>query len=801
MVNHTHPEPESSLSAGVSRSGVSDQLACIDTAAGLSTQEAARRLQQYGPNMVAEEHWHPWLAMLSKFWAPVPWMLELTIVLELVLGKFVEAGIIAVLLLFNGAVSAVQEHRAQGALALLRERLTILARVQRDGQWQTVPAKALVPGDCIYLRVGDVIPADVRLTTGHLSVDQSALTGESLPVEATADAVVYAGTAVKRGEATGEVTATGASTAFGKAAELVRTAKTASHLQRIILQVVRYLVGLDVLLLVAVLGYAAVKHIGLAEILPFALVLLIASVPAALPATFTLTTSLGAQELARNGILVTRLSASEEAAGMDVLCSDKTGTMTQNQLAVAVLHAYPPTTEEALLELASFACDEATQDPIDLAILHAARERTRLSTNAHRLSFVPFDPGTKRSEATVRKDGQVLHIVKGAPQVIADLAGTSWTSIAADVGAQASRGFRLLAVAAGAGETLQLIGLIALHDPPRPDSQQLVQSLHDLGVRVLMVTGDSEATARTVATEVGIGTRSCSLAALRESPETAVATCDVFAGVFPEDKIHLVQALQRTGHVVGMTGDGVNDAPALKQAEVGIAVTSATDVAKAAASLVLTSAGLGNIVAAVELSRRIYQRMLTYTLNMSTKKLSIPLFLSLGLLTSGLFVTNARLMVLMLLANDFVTMSITRDRVSLVRKPTHWATRSLIIAAFSLALLLLVLDFGVFLVGHTLMRLALPQLQTFIFIWLVVSGQLTVYLVREQHHFWSSRPSRWLLISSIADVVIISLLATQGWLMAAIPMYLIAALLLLGLIYLIGADFLKVRIFHRFQVR
>ena len=801
MANYTNPEPEPLLSVGVSQSGGSSQLPRVETAAGLSTQEAARRLQQYGPNVVAEERRHPWLTVRSLFWAPVPWMLELAIVLELVLGKLVEAGIIAVLLLLNGAVSAVQEHRAQGALTLLRQRLTILARVQRDGQWQTVPASELVPGDIMYLRVGDVIPADVRLAAGQLFVDQSALTGESLPAELEPGSIAYAGTAVKRGEATGEATATGASTFFGKTAELVRTAKTASHLERIILQIVQYLVGLDTLLLVAVLGYAFVMHISLAEILPFTLVLLIASVPVALPATFTLTTSLGAQELARSGILVTRLSAIEEAAGMDVLCSDKTGTMTQNQLAVDAQRAYPPTTSDDLLQLASLACDEATQDPIDLAILQAARERNLLPADAQRLGFVPFDPGTKRSEATVQKDGQVLRIVKGAPRVIADLAGTSWTSIAADVEALAARGFRILAVAAGAGDALQLIGLVALTDPPRPDSRQLVQSLQDLGVRVLMVTGDSEATARTVATEVGIGTRSCSPAALRENPETAVATCDIFAGVFPEDKIHLVQALQRSGHVVGMTGDGVNDAPALKQAEVGIAVACATDVAKAAASLVLTSAGLGNMVAAVELSRRIYQRMLTYTLNMSIKKIAIPLFLSLGLLISGVFVTNARLMVLMLFANDFVTMSITTDRVSLVRKPQHWATRSLIMAAFSLALPLLLLDFGVFWVGHSFIQLALPQVQTFVFVWLVLSGQLTVYLVREQHHFWRSRPSRWLLISSIADVVIVSLMATQGWLMAAIPMSLVAALLFLGLIYLVGADFLKVRIFHRFQIR
>lgn len=316
-----------------------------------------------------------------------------------------------------------------------------------------------------------------------------------------------------------------------------------------------------------------------------------------------------------------------------------------------------------------------------------------------------------------------------------------------------------------------------------------------------MVTGDSEETARSIATAVGIGTRSCSLAELRESPETAVAAYDVFAGVYPEDKIHLVQALQRGDHIVGMTGDGVNDAPALKQAEVGIAVASATDVAKAASSLMLTSAGLGNIVAAVELSRRIYQRMLTYTLNMSTKKIGLPLFLSLSLLITGVFATNPRLMVLMLFANDVVTMSITTDRVSLLRQPQRWPIRPLIMAAFSLASVLLIFDFGVFWTGSTVIRLELSQLQTFVFVWLVLSGQLTVYLVREPHAFWRSRPSRWLLLSSLADIVIVSVLAIQGWLMAAIPPLLVAALLGVGLLYLLGADVIKVGLFRSLRLR
>jgi H+-transporting ATPase len=768
---------------------------------GLSSHEAGQRLQQYGPNEVVEAHAHPWLAVLGKFWGPIPWMLELAILLELVLQKPLEAGLIAALLLFNGAISAVQEHRAQAALTLLRQRLAILARVRRDGQWQQVPAPQLVPGDVIHLRVGDVIPADVRLGTGQLLVDQSALTGESLPVELDPGSTAYAGTTARRGEATGEVAATGSHTSFGKTAELVRTAKAASHLERVILQIARSLAALDLLIIGAVLIYALLTQLPLAEMLPFALVLLIASVPIGLPATFTLSAALGTVELSHRGVLVTRLSAIEEAAGMDVLCSDKTGTITQNQLRVAALQPTPLQTADDLLRLAALACDEATQDPLDLAILTATRERHLEVALGERLSFIPFDPSTKRSEALIRQHAQIVHAIKGAPQVVAELAEIPWAQVAPAVETLSAQGFRVLAVAAGTESALQLVGLVAFHDPPRPDSRQLVLHLQELGVRVLMVTGDSEATARAVAQEVGIGARACSLTTLREGGQRDLGACDLFAGVFPEDKIHLVQALQHANHVVGMTGDGVNDAPALKQAEVGIAVSNATDVAKAAASMVLTSAGLGNIVAAVETSRRIYQRMVTYTLNMSIRKIMLPLFLGLGLLLSGVFVITPTLLVLLIFANDFVTMAITTDHVSPAPTPARWAIRPLVMAALSLALVLLVVSFGVFWLGQHWLRLALPQVQTMIFIWLVFSSQATVYLVREPRHFWQSCPSRWVLLSSLADVLVVSLLAIQGWLMAPLAPWLITALLALSGLYLVGTDGLKIVLFRRYQVR
>ncbi len=760
---------------------------------GLSAQEAQERLLRYGPNAVPEERPHPLLLFVHKFWSPVPWMLEATLLLELVLHRFTQAVIIAILLVLNAVLSFVQERRASNALQLLRKHLTVQARVLRDGRWQLVLAQNLVPGDVVHVRMGDLAPADVLLQQGQILVDQSALTGESAPVEVGPGNTAFAGSTVRRGEATGEVAATGPHTRFGKTAELVRTSRTPSHLEALIFTVVKYLVALDVLLVGAILVYAIVGDLALQEIIPFALILLVASVPVALPATYTLASALGSLELARRGVLVTRLSAVEEAAAMDVLCSDKTGTITKNQLVVAALRPSAAHFEEELLELAALACDDATQDPIDLAILDAARKRNAPTRQRQRLQFFPFDPATKRSEALVSEPAGVLHVVKGAPAVVAALTDGD-RLLDTEVQALAAQGCRVLAVAAGPQGRLRLVGLVALQDPPREDSQAVVRSLGDLGVRVVMVTGDSAATAQAIAAQVGIDGETCLAESLRGGDDARRRECAVFAGVFPEDKFHLVQIFQQAGHVVGMTGDGVNDAPALKQAEVGIAVANATDVAKASASLVLTNPGLTDVLAAVQTGRCIYQRMLTYTLNKIVKTFQIALFLSLGLLLTGVFVTTPRLILLLLFANDFVTMSLAADRVTFSRTPDRWRIRPLVMIALVLALAWVTLCFAVFLVGRDLCHLDLPQLQTLVFLTLVFSGQATVYLVRERRHLWKSWPGHWLLVSSLADVIVVGLLATYGVLMAPVSPLAVVALLALVGVYLLLLDFLKIRL-------
>lgn len=763
---------------------------------GLTTDQAARLLQEVGPNAVREERRHIVRELLRKFWAPVPWMLEATVALELILGKHAEAIVIGALLVFNAALSFAQEGRARGALELLRKRLTVTARVMRDGAWTLIAAEQLVPGDYIHIRMGDIVPADLKIVAGSLAIDQSALTGESMPIEAGRGGVAYAGSTVKRGEADGEVTATGARTYFGKTAELVRAAKTASHLEAIILAIVKYLVALDAVFAAGVAVYAWRAGMPPGETLPFVLILLVASVPAALPATFTLATALGALELAGRGVLATRLSAIEEAAAMDVLCSDKTGTITRNQLTLTRLLPYPPFSEGDLLRIAADASEEATQDPIDLAILSRAHA-DKVAPPGRRVNFVPFDPATRVSEATVMRMGEQTRALKGAPHTIASRCAAP-AGFDADVERLAAGGYRVLAAAQSAEGEFRVAGLLAIEDPPREDSHSVIERLRELGVRVIMVTGDGPATARAVAAQVGIQGRACAPADISKNGADW-AGCGVFAGVFPEDKFRLVESLQRGGHIAGMTGDGVNDAPALKQAEVGIAVANATDVAKASASLVLTDPGLSGALAAVEASRRIYQRMLTYTLNKIIKTVQIALFLSIGVMLTRTFTITPMLIVLLLFANDFVTMSIATDNVSASPWPDRWRVGNLMRVGIVLGAFVLALLFGLFFYVRDFLAMPLPQLQTLSFIALVFTGQGMVYLVRERNHFWNSAPSKWMLISSAADIAAVCAMSIMGILMAPLPATIVAGVFLACVVYLAALDLVKTPLLRRLK--
>ncbi|MFF9481857.1 HAD-IC family P-type ATPase [Streptomyces sp. NPDC014733] len=772
------PDPPAGASAappgaGAGRGAAADR--CPDEASvphgsaggGLSSRRAAALLAEVGPNTVPERKVGLAARAARKLWAPVPWMLEATFVLEVALGKWPDAAIVATVLVLNAALSLVQEGRARSAVALLRRRLAVDARVCRDGVWALRPAAELVPGDLAHVRAGDLVPADLRLVEGNVLMDRSTLTGEAVPEECGPGATAYSGATVVRGEATGEVVATGARTYFGRTAELVGTARSADHLAAVVLRMVRVFIAVDLVLAAAGSGYLAATGGSGQDVLSYAMVLLLASVPVALPAAFALAGTLGAQHLAGRGILTTRLSAVQEAAGMDVLCVDKTGTLTENRLTVAEVAARPPAapTGTDVLRLAAGACDAATQDPIDLAILRAAAAHGL--PGSRRADVVPFDPVTRRSEATVHTEGGPLRVAKGAPRAIAGLVGLP---VDPRVERLAAAGARVLAVATRPpGDRWRPAGLVALTDPPRPDAPALIARLTGLGVRVVMLTGDGAATAAAIADRIGLHGPTARARDLRSggADETRVAAV---AEVLPEDKHHLVQRLQAAGHTVGMTGDGVNDAPALRQAEVGIAVAGATDVAKSAAGAVLTRQGLDGIVDLVRESRRIHQRLLTYALNVSVKKIEVPLLLAIGVFAWRQFVFTPLLMVLLLLGNDVVSMAITTDRADHSRRPDRWSVRATVTGALVVAGPLLAVSVGLLWTGRDVWpRLDPSHLRTLAFLTLVVSSQAGLLLVRSRRHAWTSRPGRWVLAASAGDIAAALVLALTGTLMAPLP--------------------------------
>jgi H+-transporting ATPase len=644
------PKPQLPLSSGKE----------IPLSDGLTGEEARRRLVKSGPNTIPDTELSPLRRALTKFWTPVPWMLEAAIALELVLGKYVEASIVAVLLIFNAALGFFQEGHARATLAALKSRLALNATVRRDRAWATLPAADLVPGDKVKLSVGAVVPADVRLMEGAVLLDQSMLTGESMPIEAGPGLQTYAGALVRRGEAVAEVTATGSRTKFGRTAELVRGAQGESSQQKAVLRVVRNLAAFNGVVIALLVGYAHALHLPMAEIVPLVLTAVLASIPVALPATFTLAAALGARALAQQGVLPTRLSAVDEAASIDVLCADKTGTLTRNELKVTAVRAMSGFDESHVLGMAALASSDGGQDPVDAAIRSAA-SRAMASDLPQLIAFVPFDSATKMSEAMAASpNGAVVRSVKGAFASVAALTPPSPDAAAAASGLEA-QGFRALAVAVGPPHAMMLAGIIALSDPPREDSAALVAELRALGVRTIMVTGDAPATAAIVARAIGLdGAVGPSGPIPKEVRPEDFA---VFAGVLPEGKYDLVKALQKNLHTVGMCGDGANDAPALRQAQMGIAVSTATDVAKSAAGIVLTTPGLEGIVASVKEGRVTFQRILTYTLNSITKKTVQVLFLGVGLVMTGHAILTPMLMVIIMLTGDLLGMSLTTDNV------------------------------------------------------------------------------------------------------------------------------------------
>jgi H+-transporting ATPase len=764
---------------------------------GLTGDEARSRLERDGPNAMPDTSAHPLRDALAKFWAPVPWLLEAAIVLQVVLHKTIEAAVIGGLLVFNAALAYFQEGRAQATLAALKSRLALNASVRRDGAWKTIPAGELVRGDVVKLSLGGVVAADVHLMDGSVLLDQSMLTGESLPIEAGAGADSYAGALVRRGEATAQVTATGMHTKFGRTAELVRSAHGVSSQQKAVLQIVRNLAIFNggVIVLMGVYAYAHAMPWN--EMIPLLLTSVLAAIPVALPATFTLASALGARALARQGVLPTRLSAVDEAASIDVLCSDKTGTLTRNQLSVTSVRPMPGFDEAHLLGLAALASSDGGQDSVDAAIRDAASHKP-VSGLPKRTRFVPFDPAKKTSEATATDaKGESLQIIKGAFSSVSGLAAPS-PDAAKITDELEKQGFRVLAVAAGPAASLQLIGLIALSDPPRTDSASLISEMKTLGVRTVMVTGDAPATAAIVAHAVGLTGPVCPPGPVPDGVKAEDFA--VFAGILPEGKFDLVKQFQKTGHAVGMCGDGANDAPALRQAQIGIAVSTATDVAKSAAGVVLTEAGLGGIVAAVKEGRATFQRILTYTLNSVLKKIVQVLLLAVGLLMTGHAVLTPMQMVIVMVTGDFLVMSLTTDRVRPSAAPNSWKIGRITLASSSLGVCFLAYSTSVLAMGKLEMHYGIEALRTLVVVSLVFGSQATIYAIRSRHHLLGLRPTVWLVSSSVADVLIITTLAVRGIAMAHVPLPVIACEFAGAVVFGAVVAAVKLPVFARLQL-
>jgi H+-transporting ATPase len=772
---------------------------------GLSSSEVQKRLQRYGPNEIAEKKVNPVIKFLRYFWGPIPWMIEAAVVLSAVIQRWDDFGIIFILLMLNAVVGFWQEHKAGNAIELLKQRLALKTRVLRDNKWLELPAREIVPGDIVRVRLGDVAPADIKLVEGDfLLVDQSALTGESLPVEKHVSDIGYSGTIIKQGEMNALVVTTGMNTYFGKTAKLVEEAGTKSHFQKAVIKIGDYLIVLAIALVALIFLVALFRQESVLSTLEFALILTVAAIPAALPAVLSVTMAVGAVALARKEAIVSKLVSIEEMAGVDILCADKTGTITKNELSVAEVRTFNGFKNNDVLLFGTLASREEDNDPIDNAIIAKAKtiEAVAKSLAQYKATqFKPFDPVVKRTEATIEQArGNGFKVAKGAPQVILSLA-TNRKNIAAkvdeDVNAFAGKGHRALGVAkTDESDKWQYVGLIALYDPPREDSAKTIKTAQFMGAQVKMVTGDHIAIAKEIAREVNLGTNialpSSFLNKSDREATRAVEQADGFAEVFPEHKYHIVELLQGKGHIVGMTGDGVNDAPALKEADAGIAVAGATDAAKSAADIVLTKFGLSVIIDAIKESRKIFQRMNTYAIYRIAETIRVLLFIVASILVFNFYPVTAIMIVLLALFNDVPIMAIAYDNVHYSNKPEKWNMRIVLSIASLLGLVGVIVSFAIYYIGVVILQLPIGVLQAFIFLKLAVAGHLTIFLTRTRGPFWSIRPSGLLFWSAVITKLMATLVVVYGWFVTPIGWQLAGFVWAYALAAFVITDFLKV---------
>jgi H+-transporting ATPase len=775
-----HPETE--LSAKELASIPVNQLYKLlqSSPEGLTSQDAEQRLVRYGFNELAEKKVNPFLKFLSYFWGPIPVMIIIAAILSGILQHWPDLGIILILLILNAVVGFREEYQADNAIAALKQKLALKARVLRNGNWQQIAARELVPGDIVRLRIGDIVPADSKLLEGDpVQVDQSALTGESLPVEHKSGDAVYSGAVIKQGEIDAIVYGTGKNTYYGTTAELVENAQPRSHLQRAVIKIANYLIAIAVFLAIVILIVALFRGDKILVVLQFALVLTIAAVPVAMPAVLSVTMSVGARVLALKNAVVTRLVSIEEMAGVDILCSDKTGTLTQSKLTMGEPFVLDGIKPEELIMNAALASREEDQDPIDLAIIAGIKDRSSLKAYKP-VHYLPFDPVHKRTEATIETGkGTTFRVSKGAAQVILSLVSDD-KKISKEVNTAveqfASRGFRSIAVALTDSDgSWRFLGVIPLFDPLREDSKSMVDTARSMGINVKMLTGDQTAIAREIGKQLGLGENIVDASVFESTKYTEagqlaekIEKADGFAQVFPEHKYHIVDVLQQRNHIVGMTGDGVNDAPALKKADAGIAVSGATDAARAASDIVLMIPGLSVIIDAVKESRKIFQRMTNYAIYRIAETIRILLFMTLAIVVFNFYPVTAIMIVLLAILNDGAILSIAYDNAHYSEKPERWNMRHVLTVATVLGIVGVIESFGLFYLGEVVFHLNRDMIQTLMYLKLSIAGHLTVFVARTRGPFWSIKPAKVLLLAVIITQIIATFIAVYGFIMSPI---------------------------------
>jgi H+-transporting ATPase len=784
------------------------RLAC--TLSGLEETEVHKRLDLFGYNELVEEDTKPLLRFLSYFWGPIPWMIEVATVLSALVQHWADFAIILTLLVVNAIVGFWEEFQAGNAIAALKAKLALMARVKRNGQFTSVPAREIVPGDVIRVRLGDIVPADAKLLEGDsIEVDQSALTGESLPVTRHKGEAIYSGSIIKQGEVDALVYGTGDNTYFGRTAHLVESAHTSSHFQRAVLKIGNFLILVAVSLVVLILLVALFRGDPITETLQFALVLTVAAIPVAMPTVLSVTLAVGARLLAGGQAIVSRLASIEELAGMDVLCSDKTGTLTQNKLTLGEPYLLEGVTEQEIFEAASLASREEDQDAIDQAVLTGHGKST---IDGYQLvHFLAFDPIRKRTEATLRDlNGDEFKTSKGAPQVILDLVSDAdiiRSQVEDAIDGFATRGFRSLGVAkTDSAGRWHFLGVLPLYDPPREDSKTTIATAKRMGCRVKMVTGDQLAIGREIASQLEMGRNLVDAKVFQETRyheashvDRLIEEADGFAQVFPEHKFHIVDVLQRHEHIVGMTGDGVNDAPALKKADCGIAVSGATDAARAAADIVLLSPGLSVVIDAIKEARKIFQRMNSYAIYRIAETIRVLLFMTLSILVFNFYPVTAVMIVLLALLNDGAILSIAYDRVQYAKQPERWNMRLVLGTASVLGLAGVAASFLLFYLAERVYRLDQETIQSLIYLKLSVAGHLTIFVTRTRGPFWSMRPAKILIGAVVGTQIIATLIAVYGFLMAPIGWELAGWVWLYAFAWFLVNDRLKVFAYRLFD--